>query len=131
MRPSFEWDISDWVNTLDSDEAAYARQCFKFWNGLTGGQEPIIPDGISEVRAQILRYHVKNLMDTTKNKRKIEQLRVVSIRILKDLYESVCLYSAEIDINISVFIRCCIELSKETVLKHPELLYVLKSVVPK
>ncbi len=124
-------NLSEWAHSLENDEKAYVSQCFKYWQGHNGDNAPCAPLGISNARADILRYHTQSLMDTTTRRRKMEELNTITFKATKEFQQNLAMAAAEVDSNLSSFIRCCIELSIETVRKHPELIYTLKSVIPK
>ncbi len=124
-------ELKDWILELNGDEQAYVRQCFRFWAGDNKNYEPEIPSGMSKSRADILRYHTKSLAESHQRRRKVEDLDTISFKASHDFHQQIAFYAAQIDVNLSIFIRTCIELSKETLVKHPELVYSLKSVLPK
>ena len=124
-------NLSEWAHSLENDEKAYVSQCFKFWQRDNGGEKPDPPEGISKARADILLYHTQSLLDTTKRKRKMEESSTITFKVSGEFHQRLAMAAAEIDTNLSIFIRCCVELSIETIKKHPELIYTLKSVIPK
>lgn len=128
-----EISVGQWIRELDQKEAAYARQCFRFWNGTNGSQEPEIPEGMSKVHADVLKYHTKSFINgDTRRKRKMEDLKVVSFKMPPREFEELASCAAQVDVNVSIFIRCCIELASPQVLKNPALInFFSESVIPK
>ena len=113
--------ISEWAHSLETNEKGYVSQCFKFWNGTNGGQEPPIPVGISRSRADILRFHTKSLNDGQTGRRKMEESKPFSIRITDSLKKDLAFEAAEIDITISEYVIRCINIGRPIVLAFPDL----------
>ncbi len=113
--------ISDWIELLETKEQAYARQCFKYWNGTNGGYEPPIPEGMSQSRAEVLKYHVKSLSGDSSGRRKIEKSKPISFRIKDKLKRELAFEAAERDVSISEYIIQCINAGRPLVLAYPNL----------
>ena len=124
-------NISQWVKELPGNERGYVRQCWHSWNGETS--PPIVPVGMSQAKADILRYHTKSFIkENNGRKRKMEDLRIVSLKMTNDHFEELAKNAAQIDVNISIFIRCCIELATPQILLNPKLInFFSDSVIPK
>ena len=70
--------------------------------------------------------------EDSRRKRKMEDLRVVSFKMSPAEFEELAKNAAQIDVNVSIFIRCCIELAASQVLKNPKLInFFSDSVIPK
>jgi hypothetical protein len=124
-------NISAWVQELPREEKGYVRQCWHQWN--CGGKDPSVPEGISGVKAQLLKYHTKSfIIEGSRRKRKMEDLRVVSFKMSPAEFDELAKNAAQIDVNVSVFIRCCIELGTPQILINPKLInFFSESVIPK
>jgi hypothetical protein len=122
--------ISEWVRDLSDQEKGYVRQCWNYWHG---GADPVIPDGISKPKADILKYHTKSFIDENNGrKRKMEDLRIVSLKMTQDQFDRIANSAAQIDVNISIFIRTCLALATPQLLDNPKLInFFSETVIPK
>jgi hypothetical protein len=120
--------LPDW----SPEEKGYMRQCFKYWKGLTKGEEPTIPPGISKVKADILKYKSKTIADSTERKKRMDETVTISFRATKEFSKEVSADAAEADLSLSVFIRACISLASPQILAHPKIIgFFTDSVFPK
>ncbi len=122
---------NEWIHTLEKDEGGYARRCHRLWKqGMEDG--PTIPEGMSKTKADILRYHTKALLDTTRRTRKMEELAVISFKLPKELQQQVAMSAAEVDVNVSILIRTCIVLALPQIISNPKIInFFSESVIPK
>lgn len=125
--------LAEWTKELDQDEQGYVRQCFKFRNVLNGGQEPEIPKGMSKTKAEILKFHCKSYLEGSNGrKRKMDELETITFKVSPDLHKQLAVDAAQIDVNISIFIRTCIVLAAPLLKTNPELVnFFSGSVIPK
>ncbi len=114
-------NLSEWANSLEINEKGYVSQCFKFWNGSNGGQEPPIPVGISRSRADILRFHTKSLNDGQTGRRKMEESKPMSFRLTDALKKDLAFEAAELDISLSEYLIRCINIGRPIVMAYPAL----------
>ena len=119
--------IYQWSQELEPDEQAYVRQCFQYWMGNNGGIEPDVPEGMSKVRAETLKFHCKSLIDTTQRRRKMQELKVISFRAPEEFEKELAFEAAKIDVNKSVYIRTCLEIGRKLVLAFPALIHFFGS----
>ncbi len=125
-------NLSEWANSLPNDEKAYVSQCFKFWQGHNGNREPYPPNGISNARAEILKYHTKSFLEPGTRRRKMEDLKVISFRATEEFEKEIAFDSAKLDVNKSIFLRACIEAGRPFVLANPRIInFFSDSVIPK
>ena len=126
-RPRLQ-TIPDW----SPEEKAYLRRSFQYWKEGERGEDPKIPDGISNARAQILKYKAKGISEDSKRKRKMEELTTVSFKISREFFEQLALDAAEVDVNVSIFIRTCILLASPQIKSNPKIInFFSDSVIPK
>jgi hypothetical protein len=124
--------LSEWINELEPAERGYTRQCFRFWNGSNGRIEPQIPSGMSKARADVLRYHTQSLTDLTRRRRKVEELKVISFRAPEELQRHLAFEASELDINMSIYIRACLEAGRPLVRAYPKIInFFSDSCIPK
>jgi hypothetical protein len=127
-KPEERLVIPDW----SPEEKGYMRRCFKFWKGVTKGEEPEIPEGISKAKADILKFKAKTAADSTKRKRRMEELVTISFKVSKEFSRELNSQAAEIDVNLSIFIRSCILLAGPQILAYPKVIgFFSDSVIPK
>lgn len=124
-------NMSQWANSLEKDEKSYVSRCFREWKR-NSESEPTIPDGISKPHADVLRYHTKALLDTTQRRRKMEDLDTVSFKLSHKLHEALAMAAAEVDVNVSIFIRTCLLLAIPQIAANPKIInFFSESVIPK
>lgn len=122
--------IEEWIPLLDPDEVSYVRRAFHLIK--SGNGKPIEPpDGMSKVKANILWHHVLTLSEQTERKRKALSLIPLTFKLPYDLHKRLLEDAAFCDVNVSIFIRTCIQLSSETIKKNPTLINLLNSVIPR
>ena len=112
--------MAEWISELEPDEQAYARQCFRFWNGTNGNQEPTIPNGMSRSRADILRYHVKSLNNGQIGRRKVEENPTLSFRVVESLKRDLAYEAAQLDLSLSEYLLRCINAGRPLVMAYRE-----------
>lgn len=124
--------IAEWAELLEPEEKAYVKLCFKFWHN-PDAIEPEIPDGIGRSKADLLRFHTKSLMeDSRAGKRKMEQLETISFKASHSLHTQAAMDAAHVDVNLSIFIRTCINLASPIIKANPKLVnFFSDSVIPK
>jgi len=125
-------NLSEWANCLEPAEKAYVSHCFKFWQGNNGGTEPSLPPGISRSRSEILLYHTKSFLEPGTRRRKMDELQTISFRVPEEFYRQLAFDAAQVDVNISIFIRSCILLASSQIIANPNLVnFFSKAVIPK
>ncbi len=113
-------DLIEWILELEPIEQAYARQCFRFWNGTNGDRQPLVPDGMSQARADIIRYHVKAFINGRTGHRKLEEKKPTSIRFSGSLKKQLIFESAERDLSLSDYVIKCTNAGRPLVRAFPE-----------
>lgn len=113
-------DLTEWVLELEPIEAAYVRQCYRYWNGTNGGIEPEIPPGLSKARADILRYHVKSLNNGQRGKRKMDQAKPVSFRWSEKFKRELAFEASLLDVSLSEYVYRAINIGRPIVLAYPK-----------
>ncbi len=125
-------NLQEWANCLEPTEKAYVSQCFKYWQGHNGDREPDPPPGISRSRSEILLYHTKSFLEPGTRRRKMEELQTISFRVPEEFYRQLAFDAAQVDVNISIFIRSCILLASSQIKANPNLVnFFSKAVIPK
>ena len=120
--------IEEWIPQLEPEEQSFVRRSFR---AIKGGNGKPDTGKISQPRADILFAHTQVLAENSPRKRKPNPLRVITLKLPYDLHQELLRDAAEVDINVSAFVRACIVLSSETIKKRPLLLHILNSVIPK
>ncbi len=124
--------IAEWAELLDPNEKEYVKQCFRFWHN-PDAVEPEIPDGIGRSKADLLRFHTKSLMeDSNTRKRKLEQMETITFKASHTMHTRAAMDAAHVDVNLSIFIRTCINLASPIIKANPKLVnFFSESVIPK
>ncbi len=117
---------------FDPAEKGYLKECFKFWNGFTGGIEPLIPEEIGRAKAQILKYKAKGIAEDEPKRRRMDRLVTKSFKASPDFFQKVSSDSSQVDVNVSVFIRACVQLASPVIKANPRLInFFSDSVIPR
>jgi len=117
-------DLITWVGILAEDEKGYVSRCIDFWSGHNGGHPPEVPPSIGRVKADLLRYHTKALLEDFqyKTKKIKKQTRMLSLRIPAALEETIKIKAKMLGESESNLIPACIELALPAIEKHPRLI---------
>ncbi len=115
-----EWSLLEWVNTLQPEEQAFARQAWHYWQGTNGNTIPEHPPGMSQARAYLLLYHCKSLNNGQRGKRVMREKKTHSIRLTDEEFKELAYHAAMQDIDFSKYVRKCIYAGEPLVMAFPD-----------
>jgi len=121
-------DLVKWIGMLEENERSYVSKCIEYWTSGNGTVLPLPPPGLSQVKADLLRYHTRSLLEdfSSKAKRIKKQASSISIRIPKSLEIELKTKAQILRQSESELVRACIELGLPILEKNPIIINYFK-----